>query len=363
MHPLPARASAGVSTLLLTPRWSAIILASALWGLVLVSHLLFTISLNASPWLLVYPFIWTAHGLLLTWPLHEIMYRTERVPGAGRWLLAGLAVVVLAGLQTLLDAHTSSWVAHHLMPPGGGAALVFHSPEGEIEAGLRISLMIYFWVFGCYAMADSLLLSQRRLLEAQGAAQRAELNALRLQLHPHFLFNALNSVSALIVTGRLEEADATAMSLAAFLRASLLADHSAPITMADESEALQAYLEVERVRFGDRLMVEIDIPEDLTDVRMPAFLLQPLIENAIKHAVAPEARRINIGITARRSGDRMILSVSDDGRGGISAAPGTGTGLRNIRERLATTYGPAGSLTTEAKPDGFTATVVFPIRR
>ena len=363
MAPMPARSTAGVSTLLLTPRWSSIILASALWGLVLVSHLLFTVSLNASPLLLVYPFIWTAHGLLLTWPLHELMYRTERVPGAGRWLLAGLAVVLLAVLQTILDAHISSWVGRNLMPPGGGAALVFRTERTELEAGMRISLMIYFWVFGCYAMADSLLLSQRRLLEAQGVAQRAELNALRLQLHPHFLFNALNSVSALIVTGRLEEADATAMSLAAFLRASLLADQSAPITLADESEALQAYLEVERVRFGDRLTVEIDIPEDLTDVRMPAFLLQPLIENAIKHAVSPEARKVNIGITARRAGDRLILSVSDDGRGGVSAAPGTGTGLRNIRERLTATYGPAGSLTTEAKPDGFTATVIFPIRR
>ncbi|HYC98150.1 sensor histidine kinase [Brevundimonas sp.] len=354
---LPTRAS----TILLAPRWSPVILAAMLWGLALVGHLLFTLSLNTDPLLLLFPFVWTAHGLLLTWPLHEVVRRTEGLTGWGPWLLAGLAVVLLAGLQALLDAWISGWIVRHLMPPGVGAALLVRTPHGVVDAGLRISLMIYFWVFGCYAMADSLLLSQRRLIEAQGAAQRAELAALRLQLHPHFLFNALNSVSALIVTGRLKEADAMAMSLAAFLRASLLADQATPITLADEAEALEAYLDVERVRFGDRLVVETDIPEDLYDVRMPAFLLQPLIENAIKHAVAPTARRVNIAVVVRRSGERLSLSVSDDGRGDPSLAAGTGTGLRNIRERLAATYGPAGSLATRAGPEGFTATVTLPI--
>lgn len=363
MPTLRAGFLAGVPILLLSPRWSSIVLACALWGLVLVSHLLLTLTVNASPLLLLFPVVWTAHGLLLTWPLHEIMRRTEGLRGAGRCLVAGLAVVALAGFQTLLDVHISSWLAHNLLPPGGGAALLFRTAQGDFDAGLRISLMIYFWVFGCYAMADSLLLSQRSLIEAQGAAQRAELNALRLQLHPHFLFNALNSVSALIVTGRLEEADATAMSLAAFLRASLLADHAAAATLADESEALQAYLEVERVRFGERLVVEIDIPDDLYEVQMPAFLLQPLIENAIKHAVAPVARRVTVTVTARQSDGRMSLSVSDDGQGRLSAARGTGTGLRNIRERLIATYGAAASLTTTPGPDGFTATIVVPVRR
>ncbi|KQY75426.1 hypothetical protein ASD25_12900 [Brevundimonas sp. Root1423] len=328
----------------------------------LVSHLLLTLSVNPSPLLMLFPFIWTAHGLLLTWPMHEVMRRTEGMQGAGRWLLAGLAVTALAGLQTLLDVHISSWVARNFVPPGEWAGLVFRTPQGESDAGPRISLMIYFWVFGCYAMADSLLLSQRRLIQAQGAAQRAELNALRLQLHPHFLFNALNSVSALIVTGRLEEADATAMNLAAFLRAALLADHAAAVTLADESEALQAYLDVERVRFGDRLVVEIDIQEGLYDVPMPAFLVQPLIENAIKHAVAPVARPVNVTLTARRSGDHMKLSVSDDGQGRLSAATGTGTGLRNIRERLMATYGAEASLTTSRGSEGFTATISLPIR-
>jgi LytS/YehU family sensor histidine kinase len=363
MPTLRAGLPAGFTILLLPPRWSSIVLASALWGLVLISHLLLTLSVNASPLLLLYPFIWTAHGLLLTWPLHEVMRRTEGLRGVERWLLAGAAVTALAVFQTLLDVHISAWIGRNLLPPGAGAGLVFRTAQGDFDAGLRISLMIYFWVFGCYAMADSLLLSQRRLIEAQAAAQRAEMNALRLQLHPHFLFNALNSVSALIVTGRLEEADATAMSLAAFLRASLLADHAAAVTLADESEALQAYLDVERVRFGDRLIVEIDIPEDLYDVPMPAFLLQPLIENAIKHAVAPVARPVTVTLTARQSDGLMSLSVSDDGQGRLSAAPGTGTGLRNIRERLMATYGTAASLTTRRGPDGFIATIVIPMRR
>lgn len=361
MVPLHSRPPAGVSALLLSPRWSSISLALMLWGLALVGHLLFTLSLHTDAELLLFPFIWTVHGLLLTWPLHELIRRTEGMKGPGRWLLAGLAVIVLAGLQALLDARISGWVVQYLMPPGVGAAMVVRTPQGVVDAGLRISLLIYFWVFGCYAMADSLLLSQRRLIEAQNSAQRAELAALRLQLHPHFLFNALNSVSALIVTNRLKEADATAMSLATFLRASLLANQSAMVTLADETEALQAYLEVERIRFGDRLVVEMDIPQDLHEAPILAFLLQPLVENAIKHAVAPAARRVHIRVVAQRLGDRINLSVSDDGPGDPSLAAGTGTGLRNIRERLAATYGPAGSLTTQVGPEGFTATLTFPI--
>ena len=361
MPQLSARPSAGVTTVLLDRRWSSFTLAAMLWGLALVGHLLLTLSLGVNPHLLVFPFIWTAHGLALTLPLHWALRGADRVGGGWRWLLVGVAVVVFAGLQALLDVQISSLVIRHLMPPGVGAALVARTSAGDIEAGLRVSLLIYFWVYGCYAVADSLLLSQRRLIEAQTAAQRAELAALRLQLHPHFLFNALNSVSALIVTGRHQEADAMATGLADFLRASLLADHSAPITLADETEALQAYLEVEHVRFGDRLAVDMDIPADLYGAPVPAFLLQPLVENAVKHAVAPAAEPVSIRIVARRNGDRLSLSVSDDGKGGPSAASGTGTGLRNIRERLAAMYGPAGTLATRAEADGFTATIDLPL--
>lgn len=361
MSPPPARPSGGVSTALLSPRWSAITLAAMLWGLTLVAHLLFTLSLNTHPLFLVFPFIWATHGLILTWPLHEAVRRTEGLRGGWRWALAGLAVVLIAGLQALVDSQISEWVIRNLMPRGVGAALLVRTSSGEINAGLHISLMIYFWVYGCYAVAAGLLSSQRRLIEAQGAAQRAELAALRLQLHPHFLFNALNSVSALIVTGRLAEADSMAMNLAAFLRASLLVDQAAPVTLNEEIEAVQAYLDVERVRFGDRLHVGMDIPDDLHEVRMPAFLLQPLIENAIKHAVSPAARQVAISISARRTDDRMILTVSDDGPGGLPPTVGTGTGLRNIRERLAAMYGPAGSLIAGAGREGYTATLSFPI--
>lgn len=354
------RGSAGTSTMLLGPGWSSVTLALMLWGLALTGHLLFTLSLNANPLLLLFPFIWTAHGLLLTWPLHYVLRRTEERPGWTRWLAAGAAVVLLAALQALLDVQISGWVAQHLLPPGVGAAFVVLTPAGTIDAGLRISLMIYFWVFGCFAMADSLLLSQRKLIEAQGVAHRAGLAAMQLQLRPHFLFNALNSVSALIVTGRLDDAETTAMNLASFLRTTLLSDQDVLVTLADEMETLQAYLNVERARFGDRLIVETNVPEDLYDMAVPPFMLQLLVENAIKHAVAPTDRRVNIVLTASRWGDRLTLSVGDDGRGGPSVVSGTGTGLRNIRERLTAMYGPAASLTTNASHEGFTATITFP---
>ena len=356
--------SATVTSIRLDRRWPPVALALMLWGLVVVAQLWFTTALGLHPFLLLLPFVWALHGLLLTWPLHELMRRTETVSVGLRWLMVGIIVVVLAILQAVIDSTISSWLVFNFAPRDGGASLIVRTLDRDIQAGLHVSLMIYVWVFGCYAMADGLLLSLRRLIEAQGAAQRAELTALRLQLHPHFMFNALNSVSALIVTGRHSEADATAMNLAAFLRASLLADHTAPIALAEELEAIEAYLEVERVRFGERLDVQIEVPDHLHDASVPAFLLQPLIENAIKHAVAPGSRRIEIIILARLVGGLIEITVSDNGASGAaSSSPnGTGTGLRNIRERLAALYGPLGTLRTSATSDGFSAQVTFPVR-
>lgn len=172
----------------------------------------------------------------------------------------------------------------------------------------------------------------RRMADSEAAARAAELRALRLQLDPHFLFNALNSVSGLIVAGQPEEADRTVEALSTFLRATLAADAAADVSLADEIELQRLYLEVEKIRFGNRLHVAFDLPAALARVPVPALILQPLVENSIRHAVARTSRPVHLTVAAREDRGYLLLSVEDDGPG--AGAGGLGVGLRNVSERL-----------------------------
>jgi hypothetical protein len=204
-----------------------------------------------------------------------------------------------------------------------------------------------------------------QLAEARSLAQTAQLTALRLQLNPHFLFNTLNAISSLIVTGRARQGEAMLGKLCDFLRTALTAETNGTNSVGEELETLQTYLEIEAIRFGDRLTVDFAAAEEVVDVAVPSFILQPLVENAVKYAVAPTSRPVIVRVGARREGDDLILSVSDNGRAAASADParpaGTGVGLDNTRRRLDVLYGRKARLETIAYDDGFTAIVRLPI--
>ncbi len=209
----------------------------------------------------------------------------------------------------------------------GLAGEVLHS---SIENYFVFAAWAVLWTAVSQAVGTRDLL--RRMADSEAVARAAELRALRLQLDPHFLFNALNSVSGLIVAGQPQKADRAVEALSSFLRATLAADATADVSLADEIAMQRLYLEVEKIRFGNRLHVTFDVPAALSLVPVPALILQPLVENSIRHAVARTSRPVQVTIAARADQEYLLLSVEDDGPG--PGAAGLGVGLRNVSERL-----------------------------
>lgn len=183
--------------------------------------------------------------------------------------------------------------------------------------------------------------AERQLAQHRLEGRAAQLRALRYQLNPHLLFNTLNALSSLVLRGDNATAERVILNLCAFLRATLSADPERDVTLAEEIETQRLYLDVEQVRFPERLRVSIDIPPDLADVRLPSLLLQPLIENAVKYGVSRSTRPVTIHIHAERAGNLMHLTVADDGDAPCGAPTGGGVGLRNVRARLHARFGDA----------------------
>lgn len=339
-------------------------LALGLWGLLTLAHMALLASGDVSPWLLVLPPVWTAHGLILTAGLEILIRRSEDRPDALRWLIVAGAVVVFTAVQTWLDALTTQVTARLIVrlfsPDPFGAAIFFWNGEGVKNVALVISVVIYFWVFGCYAVASTLLMAERRLARTQAAAARAEMMALRFQLNPHLLFNALNSVSSLMVGGRVEDADRANTALAGFLRRSLESDPTAAVSLDDELATIDAYLDIERLRFGDALEIVYDVDEAAREARLPPYMLQPLIENAVKHGLAPGVSG-RVLIAARVQGDRLRIQIENTVGDGCAAPPGTGTGLANVRARLDAIYGPRAALETRRDDGVFEVVLDLPL--
>ena len=193
-----------------------------------------------------------------------------------------------------------------------------------------------------------------RDLEVQ--ASSAQLAMLRYQLNPHFLFNTLNSISTLVLLKQTERANIMLSRLSSFLRYTLANEPTAHVTIAQEVETLKLYLDIEKMRFEERLRPKFDIDPAAEKARLPSLLLQPLVENAIKYAVTPKEEGAEICVGVRLAGDRVQIGVSDTGPGLQSTknrpSLSTGVGIANIRERLAQAYGPDHRFTMQALPAG-----------
>jgi sensor histidine kinase YesM len=201
-----------------------------------------------------------------------------------------------------------------------------------------------------------------RLVRAEQAALRAELQALRAQINPHFLFNSLNSIAALVRIDPVA-AESVTESLADLFRYSLRAADQPSVTLAEEIESVELYLSIERARFPERLAIDIDVPAEIRSARVPSLLLQPLVENAIKHGVATTDERVTVRISGRLDHGDVVLGIVDDGSGFFSTEiehlVQRGHGLANIRERLRLEYGDAASMAIAE--DG--VTLRFPLRK
>jgi two-component sensor histidine kinase len=217
-------------------------------------------------------------------------------------------------------------------------------------ADASVVWLFFFLAWSAFYIAtqaqNEALGAQRRLADAESAAQAAQVRALRYQVNPHFLFNTLNSLSSLVMTGRSDRAEAMLLALSTFFRSSLSLDPSADVSLAEEIDLQRLYLDIEKARFPDRLHVEIEVPPELEAARLPALILQPIVENAIKYGVSKSRKTVVIRIEARHLGDgRMVLEISNKlkngGKDELPAATheGTGLGISNVCQRLEARFG------------------------
>ena len=201
-------------------------------------------------------------------------------------------------------------------------------------------------------------------LKAISAAHQAQLKMLRYQLNPHFLFNTLNAISTLILDGANETANKAVSRLSDFLRYTLDNDPMSSVTLGSELSAIDLYLEIEKVRFGDRLIIEKSIEAKAQDALLPSLILQPLIENAIKYAITPSEEGGTLQISARVQHKTLVLQVSDSGPGlgnGNNGQKSSGVGLKNTRERLQQRYGDAQAFALAPnEPTGLRITINIP---
>ncbi len=237
-----------------------------------------------------------------------------------------------------------------------------------LVAAANSAFIIVAWTglyFG-FRYYESMNDERERGLRAAALAQEAQLKMLRYQLNPHFLFNTLNTISTLVLDRQNELANQAVTRLSEFLRYTLDQDPMKRVTLRQEVDAINLYLTTERLRFGDRLRLEFAIEERALDALVPSLLLQPLVENAVKHAIAPREEGGTIRIEGRVRTRVLELSVVDDGPGlGGPATPGNGrgVGLRNTRERLRVLYGDRHRFATlDAKP-GLRIEIGLPLER
>jgi len=201
-------------------------------------------------------------------------------------------------------------------------------------------------------------------LKATAAAHQAQLKMLRYQLNPHFLFNTLNAISTLILDGANETANSAVSRLSDFLRYALDNDPMSRVTLGSELGAIDLYLEIEKVRFGDRLVIEKVVEEKALGALVPSLILQPMIENAIKYAISPSEDGGTIRISAKVQHNTLVLQLSDTGPGlgnGNNGQKSSGVGLKNTRERLQQLYGENQAFTLAPnEPSGLTITINIP---
>jgi signal transduction histidine kinase len=290
-------------------------------------------------------------GALVSYLLYRGL-RPLRLRSFGRQAAVGAALTLAAAV---VQAGLNTWM--------------FAEAHGRLVS--FISYVLYwFWFYfswtGAYlALAYSITVQdqERHAAELAVRAQEAQVLALRYQINPHFLFNTLNAIAALIRDAP-ERAEAMVVQLSDFFRRSLAVNPMEDVSLAEEADLQRLYLEIERTRFPDRLRFDVALEAGAAEARVPALLLQPLVENAVKHGVARSEGATCIRIRARLDGPVLEIVVENDARGSGPPSRGEAVGLRNVRDRLRSRFGDEGTLTTGEIPGGgFRNTLRIPLRR
>jgi len=300
-----------------------------------------------------------------------ILWLGRRWPLEGRsWpLRLGLHVavssVIVLALATLYHA-VAGWTGGS---PAEAAPLLARSVRAFAFWFVADSPLYWAVIFVDYGIRQYAAAGERELRASQLEAQlaQARLAGLKMQLQPHFLFNALHTIGTLVRTGQSRDAVRVVAGLGDLLRTMLDDVATQVVPLRQELAFLRSYLEIEQIRFSDRLEVVFAVDDETLDASVPHLILQPLVENALRHGIAPTAAGGRVIVSARRMDSRLLLAVRDDGRGlddGNGHAYRRGLGLTNIRHRLAQLFGADSELVVEPAPSGGTeARITLPYRQ
>lgn len=275
------------------------------------------------------------------------------------WTVSILVVVIAAGLCAFIDA----WVFATQNKSSETAGLQLFLGAAYLSITLLGAWSALYYAINFYLTVEEQT-DQLQRLEIQ--ASSAQLAMLRYQLNPHFLFNTLNSISTLVLLKQTDRANAMLSRLSSFLRYTLINEPTAQVTLEQEVDTLKLYLEIEKMRFEDRLRPVFSIDPAVAQVRLPSLLLQPLVENAIKYAVTPREEGAEISVSAQPAGENVRIVVSDTGPGlneaNVHPNLSTGVGLANTRDRLLQAFGERQTFDARSTPNGgFSVTIELPM--
>ncbi len=277
---------------------------------------------------------------------------TNRIVLVSNFIAAGAITITLWSLA-------SYYITGLVLPDESGFKEYWDS---TFPYRIGTGVFIYGLIILTYYLFVSLInLAAKNAREAklESLVKETELKMLRSQINPHFLFNSLNSVSSLTITDP-EKARIMVIKLSEFMRYALSRKDEKPVTLQSELENLRLYLDIEKVRFGERLRIEEDIDPGCLKASLPVMILQPLYENAIKHGVYETTREITVNTTVILSGDHVEITIKNNFDPDATPARGTGTGLSNVARRLELMYGNKASIKTEKEKDLFSVKIYLP---
>jgi two-component sensor histidine kinase len=342
--------------------WSLQLLGWTGWG---VTFYLGAVVWGSQPGYAVYVPLISVIGIGLSFLLRLVYRATWDMPAPRRVLIAVLASYLAAAAWMGFRNNVAPRMIDFKdkMPSPEGWDHLFHSLSNVTSAWM----VMLCWTGLYFGIKYYQLLQEERErgLKSSAMAHEAQLKMLRYQLNPHFLFNTLNAISTLILDKENQLANTMVTRLSHFLRYSLDNDPMQKVSLAQEINALKLYLDIEKVRFDDRLRLEFDIEPGAEAALIPSLLLQPLVENAIKYAVAQSVNGGSIRIGARVFAGELLLEVTDDGPGiehtGTNGSR-AGVGLANTRERLRELYGANQSFRLgQTDPHGLTVYIRLPL--
>ena len=340
------------------PRFSTLLLATiALWTL---SYAFWLTNYVFEPW--PYQLDHSLRGIsvfalsaVLSLGIGRVLDWTRSHAGAKAVAAVTIVAVIAA---TAVTAFFHMLVIYVIAPRWGNPTWTAVLEQIPMGWAFVAWVLLYFALVADAARRDR----EVRLAQATSAALDAQHRLLVQQINPHFLFNALNTVYALVLEGDDTRARSCLLALSAFMRASIDRDAPRVVPLSSELTSIRHYLEIELTRFGERLHLDESVPSDLLDRSVPALIMQPLVENCIKHGLTGHAGPMTIWLSASIEQDQLVLSVEDDGRSPpANGASSSGIGLNNVRNRLHLLYGDAARLTAHARAGGgFVARVYLP---